>query len=97
MHSVNRRELEYWHTKMVINILDNLIMVNCMELARKVSLVVTATGDNSKKVCVKVTEHSNSQIEKFSRVSYRKIHTTGMELKHNLMDLYIMESSEMIN
>ena len=58
-------------------------------LHRKVSMRVVA--------CVKVTEYSNSQMEKFSRVSYRKIHTTGMELKHNLMDLYIMESSGMIN
>ena len=44
---------------MGIKILENGIKINCMELVRKNSLMVTATGANSLMISMKVTGQKN--------------------------------------
>ena len=58
--------------------------------------MVPPTGDRSNKTSVKDTGHTNVRMGKSSTDSSRIIKATAMGFTHTLVELHIMESTEMI-
>ncbi len=69
--------------------------MNCMEFVRQSITMVTFGGGSTKMALEKVSIQVNVQMKESAIISSRIIMKTVMELKHNMMEKYIEESSKM--
>ena len=76
--------------------MDNFIRTTTMELVNMSGLTMIVTGASTKIANFRVSEHTNLQIKESIKVSSRITSQTGTELKQNLMEVRIMDSTKMV-